>query len=188
MAHYAHVNSENIVTLVTPLSNDVAEVDGVDDEPKSIAFLESLNIFEGGTWVRSSYNNNIRGHFAQEGDVYDSSLNIFKMPDDIKPFPSWVMNETTGYWEAPVAEIPGYTWNEDAGEWQQPPQPEGFPSFTWQTHWQDGVKRPNGCWSPPVAYPGTWEYVDGDNDGKMRIYTGTTYAWDEASTSWVEEE
>ena len=44
MAHYAHVNSENIVTFVTPLSNDIAVVDGVDDEPKSIAFLESLNI------------------------------------------------------------------------------------------------------------------------------------------------
>ena len=69
MAHYAHVNSENIVTFVTPLSNDIAVVDGVDDEPKSIAFLESLNIVEGGTWVRCSYNNNIRGRFAQEGDV-----------------------------------------------------------------------------------------------------------------------
>lgn len=186
MAHYARLNADNEVVFVTPLSDEVSLTDGVDDEVKSVAYLESLFDTDD-TWVRTSYNDNIRGHYAGVGETYDPVNDIFvSLPSE---YPSWVLNTTTGRYEALVPEINGYYWNEDTGTWDQPPKPKNdvdveFSSFTWQTTWQaDGRERPNGCWSPPTAHPGTYTYTD---DG-ARIYTEPYFKWDEATLAWLEE-
>ena len=186
MAHYARLNADNVVIFVTPLSDEVSLTDGVDDEAKSVAYLESL-FGTDDTWLRTSYNHNIRGHYTGVGETYDPVNDIFVSPPS--EYPSWVLNTTTGLYEAPVPEIKGYDWNEDTGAWEQPPKPKNdvdveFSSFTWQTTWQsDGRERPNGCWSPPVAHPGTYIYMD---DG-ARIYTAPYIKWDEATLTWLEE-
>jgi hypothetical protein len=58
-----------------------------------------------------------RKNYAGIGYTYDESRDAFIPP---KPFDSWILNETTCLWEAPVA-MPGdgqmYTWNEELGTW-----------------------------------------------------------------------
>lgn len=69
MSHWAQINGGNIVIRV---------VVGDNDEPdEGQAFVESL----GGTWVKTSYNGNIRGKFAGIGDYYDPELDEF-IPQD----------------------------------------------------------------------------------------------------------
>jgi len=182
MAHYARLNADNVVTHVTPLADSVSlDADGNDDEAASIAYLEGLFPDSTDTWVRTSYNNNIGGHFAAIDDTWNGE--IFVAPAGDYP-DSWVLNAETGMLDPPVPYVSGYVWNSETDAWDQPPQPDDLPSFTWQTTWQaDGRERPNGCWSPPVAHPGTYIYTD---DG-ARIYTEPYFKWDEATLAWLEE-
>jgi hypothetical protein len=49
---------------------------------------------------KTSYNNNIRKNYAGIGFTYDQTRDAFIAP---KPFNSWILNEDTCRWEAPVA-------------------------------------------------------------------------------------
>ena len=118
MAHFAEINSDNVVLRVVVVSNnDTAMADGTETESIGIAHCQKLY---GGTWVQTSYNNKFRKRFAGIGFTYDSSRNAFIPP---KPYNSWTLNETTCNWEAPVAlpedasAINGYSWNEDTTSW-----------------------------------------------------------------------
>ena len=97
MAHYAKIE-DDIVTQVV-----VAEQAYIDTKE--------------GTWVQTSYNASIRKNYAGIGDTYDSTRDAFIAP---KPYPSWVLNEDTCNWEAPVT-IPDdgkqYKWNEATTNW-----------------------------------------------------------------------
>ena len=110
MSHWAQIDDNNIVTqvLVGPNYGDEGE-----------AFFNAL----GGTWVKTSYNGNIRKNYAGIGMTYDAGRDAFISP---KPFASWILNETTCRWEAPVAmpEDAGtgtppkmYSWDEDTVNW-----------------------------------------------------------------------
>ncbi len=73
----------------------------------------------GGTWVKTSYNGTIRKNFAGIGYLYDSTRDAFIAP---KPFDSWVLDESTCHWEAPVAyprDNKMYTWNEEITNWEE---------------------------------------------------------------------
>jgi hypothetical protein len=108
MAHFAEIDSDNKVIRV--LVTDNADLAG--DEGYS--FL--VNTF-GGTWIKTSYNGNIRKNFAGPGMSYDSERDAF-IP--IKPFDSWVLNESTCQWEAPVAKPTDglyYIWVEANKKW-----------------------------------------------------------------------
>jgi len=109
MAHFAKLNSENVVDQVVVVHNNDAP-----DEATGIAFLNSL--FGDATWVQTSYNGNIRKNYAGLGYVYDSGRDAFIAP---QPFPSWVLNEETCQWEAPVP-MPTdgqYEWDEATTSW-----------------------------------------------------------------------
>ena len=72
----------------------------------------------GGTWVQTSYNNRIRKNFAGIGYDYDATRDAFIAP---KPYASWVLNEDTCQWEAPVAYPTDgvmYQWNENKTDWE----------------------------------------------------------------------
>lgn len=121
MAHWARVNEDNIVTEVL-----VAE----DDQENWL--VETL----GGVWIQTSYNTlggihydpesglpsanqskALRFNYAAGGYFYDNVRDAFIPP---KRFDSWVLNEDTCLWEAPIPypEDGGdYTWDEDAGDW-----------------------------------------------------------------------
>jgi len=73
--------------------------------------------FRGQVCKRTSYNGNIRKNFAGLQFFYDEARDAFIPP---KPFESWILNEDTCRWEAPVP-YPNddqlYAWNEDTTSW-----------------------------------------------------------------------
>lgn len=81
-----------------------------------------------GTWIQTSYNTYgnqhpegrpLRGNYAGIGYTYDSVNDVFYAP---QPFPSWILNNTTWLWEAPVAyptDGKDYTWNESITNWEE---------------------------------------------------------------------
>ena len=116
MAHFAKINSNNIVEIVHVVNNEVIKKeDGTEDESKGKEFLDSL--FGSATWVQTSYNNNFRKNYAGVGYTYDITRDAFIPP---KPHDSWVLNENTCQWEAHI-EFPDvnnrYNWNEENQEW-----------------------------------------------------------------------
>ena len=117
MAHFAEVDENNIVLRVLVV-DDLHESNGQE-------FL-ATTLGLGGTWIKTSYNthagvhNNggtpLRKNYAGIGYTYDSGRDAFIAP---KPYPSWVLNETSCVYEAPVA-MPTdgqYTWNEETTSW-----------------------------------------------------------------------
>ena len=102
MAHFAKIDSNNIVTEVIVSEKDFINSGKVGDE-----FL----------WVQTSYNDNFRKNFAGIGYAYDSTRNAFIPP---QPYPSWTLDEDTCLWESPVArpdDDKEYEWNEATTNW-----------------------------------------------------------------------
>ena len=119
MAHYAQINSSNIVTQVIVIDNkDTADANGTEKEYIGAAYCERLF---GGTWKQTSYNGNIRKNYAGIGYTYDSTRDAFIPP---KPFASWTLNENTCRWDSPVAmptDGKRYSWNEEQLAWVELP-------------------------------------------------------------------
>jgi len=114
MAHFAQIDGNNVVTQVIVVANkDTADANGVEKEYIGAAFCEKLF---GGIWKQTSYNGTIRKNYAGIGYTYNADIDAFVPP---KPFPSWVLNNDTAQWEAPVPMPEGgmYSWDEDTGSW-----------------------------------------------------------------------
>ena len=89
MSHWAEVDENNIVLRVTVGDNN----DPAGDEGYQW-LIDNL----GGTWVKTSYNGNIRKNFAGIGYTYDPARDAFIPP---KPEEGeWILNEDTCRWEA----------------------------------------------------------------------------------------
>ncbi len=114
MAHFAQLEN-NIVTKVIVVSNqDILDENGQESEQKGIDFCSNLL---GGTWKQTSYNGRIRKNYAGVGYTYDEGRNAFIAP---KPYNSWLLNEATAQWKAPVdmpTDDKRYTWNEATTSW-----------------------------------------------------------------------
>jgi hypothetical protein len=101
MAHFAKILN-GIVTQVIVAEKDFINSGKVGDE-----FL----------WVQTSYNGNFRKNYGGVGYSYDQTRDAFIAP---KPYASWILNETTCLWEAPVAypdDGEKYVWNESTTNW-----------------------------------------------------------------------
>jgi len=121
MAHFARLNTDNIVEQVIVVANkDTSDDNGVEDEIYGIAFCKRL--FGTDTnWKQTSYNGNFRVRYAGKGYSYDSTLDAFIPP---KPFESWIIDIDTVNWKAPLVEPTltqeqidagsYYRWDEDA--------------------------------------------------------------------------
>lgn len=117
MAHFAEIDQFGKVKRVIVVSNaDTSDAAGVEKEHIGAAFCEKLF---GGTWVQTSYNATFRKNYAGIGYTWDSTRNAFIPP---QPFPSWVLNEATAQWKAPV-DMPQdgkkYTWDEATTSWKE---------------------------------------------------------------------
>jgi len=129
MAHYAFVDEQNIVTQVIVGRDE-------DDLPDGITSWEDYYWnFHGQTCLRTSYNTHgnqhadggvpFRGNYAGIGYTYDESHDAFIAP---QPFLSWMLDETTFLWTAPIP-YPNdgnlYLWDEDSQSWimQEEPAP-----------------------------------------------------------------
>ena len=113
MAHFAEI-IDGIVARVVVVNNADTASNGVEDGAIGAAFCHNLL---GGTWVQTSYNNNIRYNYAGIGYAYDTVRNAFIAP---KPYPSWVLDEATCWWVAPVpmpSEGGPWRWDEATLSW-----------------------------------------------------------------------
>jgi hypothetical protein len=110
MAHYAFLDDNNIVTEVITGIDETELIEGLDTETW-------YGNFRGQTCKRTSYNGNYRKNYAGMGYSYNEALDAFVAP---KPYPSWMLDEETARWEAPVTYPEGegnYLWDEAAGNW-----------------------------------------------------------------------
>jgi len=117
MAHFAKLDENNVVTEVHVVNNiEMLASDGSESEVMGIAFLIR---WSGGysNWKQTSYNGKIRKRYAGIGYTYDAARDAFIAP---KLYPSWVLNEETCSWEAPVKypkDLKSYTWDEPNQQW-----------------------------------------------------------------------
>jgi hypothetical protein len=85
MAHFAQLDSNNVVTNVVVVSNDdIKDENGVEQESLGIAFMHNL-LGADTRWVQTSYNANFRGMYAGVGCVYSEDLDTFHWPSVPKP-------------------------------------------------------------------------------------------------------
>jgi hypothetical protein len=114
MAHFAKLENDIVVQVIVVSNQDILDEQGKESEEKGIAFCSNIL---GGSWIQTSYNGKIRKNYAGIGYSYDKTLDAF-IP--AKPFASWVLNETTAQWKAPV-DIPiddkKYSWDEATTSW-----------------------------------------------------------------------
>lgn len=116
MAHFAKLDENNIVVFVT--------VGRQEDDGKELELSERT----GDVYKQTSYNTNggvhslggqpFRKNFAGIGFSYDPQRDAFIPP---KPFNSWILDEATCQWEAPVSYPTDgftYTWNEPELAWE----------------------------------------------------------------------
>ena len=122
MSHFAKVE-DGVVTEII-----VAEQDVIDS-----------GLFGNATsWVQTSYNTHggkhpegrpLRKNYAGIGHIYDKQRDAFYAP---KPFYSWILNEETCQWEAPIPmpddyknedgiQIKFYFWTEEEQKWKEQP-------------------------------------------------------------------
>ena len=78
MAHFAHIDENNIVTEVLVVPDE--------QEHRGQEYLNELGLE--GRWIQTSYNDNIRGSYAGIGDYYNESLDIF----EITNYVNWLEN------------------------------------------------------------------------------------------------
>ena len=128
MASFAKLNSENVVITVESVVNEVLkDSNGVEQESIGIQFLKTLYNEPNAIWKQTSYNtrdgvhnNNgtpFRKNHAGIGYTYDFQRDAFISP---KPFNSWILNESTCNWDAPISKPQDnnrYIWNEQTLLW-----------------------------------------------------------------------
>ena len=121
MSHFAKLDENNLVIFVTVGRQ---EDDGLEEE---------LNARTGDVYRQTSYNTRggvhytdgepsedqskaLRFNYAGIGHTYDADRDAFIPP---QPYASWVLDETTCQWVAPIA-YPAegvHVWDEEAGDW-----------------------------------------------------------------------
>lgn len=122
MAHFAELDENNLVLRIIVVSDqDTVGQDGSQQESVGIAFCQKLF---GGKWKQTFYESGQDKNWARIGDFYDESRNAFIPP---KPYNSWVLEEETCRWKAPV-DMPAdagtgeptkrYTWDESTISWK----------------------------------------------------------------------
>ena len=115
MAHYAKITLHNM-KVVNVIVADEEYVNKFAGEPNIEYVQTSYNTVNG---VHLSGGTPLRKNYAAVGYTYDRDRDAF-YPS--QPYASWILNETTCRWEAPV-EIPDndteYTWNEDNQSWDE---------------------------------------------------------------------
>ena len=110
MAHFAKVNNGIVEQVIVA-------------EPE---FFKTFVDSSAGEWIQTSYNTHggqhpegrpLRKNYAGIGFTYDKDRDAFIPP---KPFDSWVLNEDTCLWDAPVPmpeDGKEYKWNEETITW-----------------------------------------------------------------------
>lgn len=122
MGHYAFLDENNVVTEVITGRDEDETVDGITD------WEAHYGAFRGQVCKRTSYNTiggvhsnggtPFRKNYAGIGYTYDEGRDAFIAP---KPFESWMLDEESCTWKAPI-DYPTdglmYKWAEEDLNWQ----------------------------------------------------------------------
>jgi len=111
---YAKIDSNNIVSDVASIFFEPLDENGNFSDAVAINFLVEKS---GGHdyWVRTGLE--VTNITAFGGCSYNKETNKFTPP---KPYPSWVLNENTTQWEAPLTmptDDKYYSWDESTTSW-----------------------------------------------------------------------
>ena len=126
MASFAKIGLNNkVIEVLSVHNNELKDSNGVEQENIGIDFLTKLTGWA--IWKQTSYNTHggvhstggtpLRKNHAGIGYTYDEDRDAFIAP---KPYASWILNEETCQWEAPVVypdDGERYTWNESTTNW-----------------------------------------------------------------------
>ena len=108
MTYFAKLDSENVVIFVTAGRDD--------DEGREFALFERTGDVYRQTYIDGS----ARFNYAGIGFTYDENRDAFIPPT---PYPSWVLDEGTCLWVAPIA-YPAegdHVWDEETTDWVEVP-------------------------------------------------------------------
>ena len=94
MSHWAEIDNTNTVLRVLV---------GDNNDPAGDEGYQWLIDNIGGTWIKTSYNGNIRKNFAGVGYTYDATRDAFIAPE---PDDAIGFDEETCQWITPVREFP----------------------------------------------------------------------------------
>ena len=118
MAHYAQILNNTVIQVIVIDNNDILDENSNESEVVGTSFCQELL---GGDWKQTSYNNNFRKNYAGIGDTYDETRDAFIAR---QPYSSWLLDENTCRWEAPIPfpTIPegstdSYAWDELTTSW-----------------------------------------------------------------------
>jgi hypothetical protein len=128
MASFAKIENNIVIAVHSVVNEVIKDSNGVEQEQLGINFLKTLYNEPNAIWKQTSYNTNggvhslggtpFRKNHAAIGYIYDSNRDAF-IPQ--KPYNSWILNEQTCLWEAPVAmpiDDNMYKWNEEILNWE----------------------------------------------------------------------
>jgi len=131
MASFAKIGlNSKVIEVLAVNNNELKDSNGVEQEVNGIDFLTKLTGYP--LWKQTSYNTHggihssggtpLRKNHAGIGYTYDENRDAFIPP---KPYTSWVLNESTCLWQAPVTmpateleENQYYFWNESIVNWE----------------------------------------------------------------------
>lgn len=129
MAHFAELNSDNIVTRVVVIDNkNCLDDNGNESESVGISFCRSL-YGNDTNWAQTSYNSNFRGNYAGIGMTYIENASTLGVANtsvfvETQPGTDWSLNSDTLEWDPPIpkpeltpeqvdALFYGYEWVDD---------------------------------------------------------------------------
>lgn len=190
MAHFAELDEDNIVIHLHVIGDDTPTSDGslgdndmhVDGETYCQNIFKTTHIYK-----QTSPSGSFRGKLARKGDTYDAANDRFVGP---KPFPSFVLNETTLIYEAPVAPPMGSGGDQSIMQYlstidtytQEDVDNDVYP----EGHEQEGQRINDYAVGDPLTlfYDVKW---DEDNVRWRGVKdVGSSY-WDPNTSTWIEE-
>jgi hypothetical protein len=127
MASFAKIENNIVITVVSVVNEVLKDSNGIEQEAIGIQFLRTLYNEPNAIWKQTSYNTvggihslggtPFRKNHAGIGYTYDLNRDAFIPP---KPFNSWILNESTCTWDAPIpmpTDGQRYSWNEENQSW-----------------------------------------------------------------------
>jgi len=129
MASFAKIENNIVITVLSVVNDVLKDSNGVEQEQLGINFLKTLYNEPNAIWKQTSYNTvggvhrlggtPFRKNHAGIGHTYDQQRDAFIPP---KPYNSWILNESTCNWEAPIVmpidDNNMYKWNEEILNWE----------------------------------------------------------------------
>jgi len=128
MASFAKIENNIVITVISVVDEVLKDSNGVEQESIGIQFLKNLYNEPNAIWKQTSYNTTagthklggtpFRKNYASIGYTYDETKDAFIPP---KPYNSWILNENTCNWNAPIPypkDGNKYNWDEENNNWK----------------------------------------------------------------------